>query len=106
GVKPSEAVAVLTQIAALLPTAEVLIHAGSGVGRLSVLEARTTQILAVRSICEAAGGYLSVLQASIEFKQRLEVWGYSGNALDLMKRIKAEFDPQTLFSPHRFVGGI
>ena len=112
GVKPSEAVSVLTQIAALLPTAEVLIHAGSGIGRLSVQECLiaqqscSTQLSEVRSICEAAGGYLSVLQASIALKQQLEVWGYSGTALNLMKRIKAEFDPQTLFSPHRFVGGI
>ncbi|MEP0919232.1 FAD-binding oxidoreductase [Leptolyngbya sp. DQ-M1] len=113
GVKPSEAVSVLNQISALLPTAEVLIHAGSGIGRLSVREARSTQLLEARSICEATGGYLSVLQASIEFKQQLEVWGYSGNAnakrgasIDWMKRIKAQFDPQTLFSPHRFVGGI
>ncbi|MER3434004.1 MAG: FAD-binding oxidoreductase [Leptolyngbya sp. ERB_1_1] len=106
GVKPSEAVSLLNQLSALLPTAEVLIHAGSGIGRLSVRDVRTTQILQVRSICEATGGYLSVLQAPIEFKQQLEVWGYSGNAIDLMKRIKAQFDPQTLFSPHRFVGGI
>ncbi len=106
GVKPSEAVSVLTQISALLPTAEILIHAGSGIGRLSVKNVRSTQLLQARSLCEASGGYLSVLQASIEFKQQLEVWGYSGNALDLMKRIKAQFDPQTLFSPHRFVGGI
>jgi glycolate oxidase FAD binding subunit len=106
GVKPSEAVSVLNQISALLPTAEILIHAGSGIGRLSIKEARSTQLLEARSICEATGGYLSVLQASIAFKQQLEVWGYSGNAIGLMQRVKAQFDPQTLFSPHRFVGGI
>lgn len=106
GVKPSEAVSVLNQIASLLPAAEVLIHAGSGIGRLSIQEARSTQLLQARSICEATGGYLSVLQASIEFKQQLEVWGYSGNAIGLMQRIKSQFDPQNLLSPHRFVGGI
>ncbi|MGG6263843.1 FAD-binding oxidoreductase [Leptolyngbya sp. AN03gr2] len=106
GVKPTEAVSVLDQISALLPAAEVLIHAGSGIGRLSISEARSTQLLEVRSICEATGGYLSVLQASIEFKQQLEVWGYSGNALGFMQRIKSQFDPQNLLSPHRFVGGI
>lgn len=106
GVKPACAVAVLAQLASLLPTAEVVIHAGSGIGQLIVQEARSTQILEARSICEAAGGYLSVLQAAIAFKQQLEVWGYSGNALNLMQRVKAQFDPHTLFSPHRFVGGI
>lgn len=106
GVKPSCAVAVLDQLTSLLPTAEVVIHAGSGIGQLSVNDARSTQILEARSICEAAGGYLSVLQAAIAFKQQLDIWGYSGNALNLMQRVKAQFDPQTLFSPHRFVGGI
>lgn len=106
GVKPSEAISVLNQISTLLPTAEILIHAGSGIGHLSIQAARSTQLLEARSICEATGGYLSVLQASIDFKQQLEVWGYSGNALYLMQRIKSQFDPQNLLSPHRFVGGI
>lgn len=106
GVKPSCAVAILDQLASLLPTAEVVFHAGSGIGQLSVNNARSTQILEARSICEAAGGYLSVLQAAIAFKQQLDVWGYSGNALNLMQRVKAQFDPQTLFSPHRFVSRI
>jgi glycolate oxidase FAD binding subunit len=106
GVRPSSAVAVLDQLASILPAAEVMIHAGSGIGQLSVTNARSTQILQARSLCEASGGYLSVLQGSIAFKQQLDVWGYSGNALNLMQRVKAQFDPRTLFSPHRFVGGI
>lgn len=106
GVRPSSAVTVLDQLASILPAAKVVIHAGSGIGQLSVTDARSTQILQARSICEASGGYLSVLQGSIAFKQQLDVWGYSGNALNVMQRIKAQFDPQTLFSPHRFVGGI
>ncbi|MGV0025931.1 FAD-binding oxidoreductase [Phormidesmis priestleyi] len=108
GVRPSEAVAILSQIEERLPSAIALIHVGSGVGFL-VLEAtvtRSTQILEVRSICEAAGGYLSLLQAPIPFKQQMEVWGYSGSAIDLMKKIKQQFDPAAILSPHRFVGNI
>ncbi|MBN8559240.1 MAG: FAD-binding oxidoreductase [Leptolyngbya sp. UWPOB_LEPTO1] len=106
GVRPSSAVTVLDQLASILPAAKVVIHAASGIGQLSVPDARSTQILEARSICAASGGYLSVLQGSIAFKQQLDVWGYSGNALNVMQRVKAQFDPQTLFSPHRFVGGI
>ncbi|MCU0552141.1 MAG: FAD-binding oxidoreductase [Leptolyngbya sp. Prado105] len=106
GVKPSFAVAVLDQLESSLPNAEVVIHAGSGIGYLNVTGTRSTQILEARSLCEASGGYLSVLQAPIAFKQQLDIWGYSGNALNLMQRVKSQFDPQTLFSPHRFVGGI
>jgi glycolate oxidase FAD binding subunit len=36
----------------------------------------------------------------------MDVWGYPGNALELMRRIKAQFDPRDRISPHRFVGGI
>lgn len=108
GVRPSEAVAVLTQIEERLKGAIALIHAGCGIGFLVLDSAvtRSTQILEVRSICEAAGGYLTLLQAPITFKQQMEVWGYSGSAIDLMKKIKQQFDPSALLSPHRFVGGI
>ncbi len=106
GVKPSEAVSTIQSLESTLPTPEILIHAGSGIGRMRVRECRSTQLQAARSTLLNAGGYLSILQAPATLKQQLEVWGYSGSALDLMKRIKTQFDPQTLFSPHRFVGGI
>ncbi len=106
GVKPSQAIDVFTKLETLLPHAKLLVHAGSGLGTLSISEAKTTQILAVRSLLESAGGFLSVMQAPKSFKQQIEVWGYSGNALALMKRIKHQFDPENLLSPNRFVGGI
>lgn len=106
GVKPTEAISVLNQFAVISPEAIAIIHAGSGIGRFSAGEIQLAQLQNLRSICEAAGGYLSILQAPIALKQQLDVWGYAGNALELMKRIKTQFDPQTLFSPHRFVGGI
>lgn len=108
GVKPSEAVFVLSQIEERLNGAVSILHAGSGLGWLVLKRetTRSTQLLEIRSICQAAGGYLSVLQAPIQFKQQMDVWGYSGNALDLMKKIKQQFDPEALLSPHRFVGSI
>ena len=108
GVRPSEAIAVLSQIEQLAQNAGVVIHLGSGVGEL-VLDAETTRtfmIQELRSLCQNAGGYLSVLQAPIPFKQQIDVWGYAGNALDLMQKIKTQFDPKSLLSPRRFVGGI
>ncbi|MEL6162380.1 MAG: FAD-linked oxidase C-terminal domain-containing protein, partial [Cyanobacteria bacterium J06628_3] len=35
-----------------------------------------------------------------------DVWGYSGNALELMRGIKKQFDSENILSPGRFVGGI
>jgi len=107
GVKPSEAIAVLTQIEQLSQTAGTVIHLGSGVGQLVLSsETRTFMIQELRSLCQATGGYLSVLQAPISFKQQIDVWGYAGNALDLMQKIKTQFDPNSLLSPRRFVSGI
>jgi glycolate oxidase FAD binding subunit len=106
GVRSTQATTALDQITHLMPTAKILIHAGSGLGRLMVEGIRSTQLQEARSLCESAGGFLSVLQASIAFKQQLDGWGYRGNALELMKQVKRKFDPEHLLSPHRFVGGI
>jgi glycolate oxidase FAD binding subunit len=38
-------------------------------------------------------------------KQRVDVWG-PARGLDVMRRIKDQFDPDHRMSPGRFVGGI
>jgi glycolate oxidase FAD binding subunit len=107
GVQPANAVATLMQINQKTASAG-FIHAGSGVGLLRIkgtaLEPQT--LLEIRQLCEKQGGFLSVLEAPIALKQKLDVWGYAGNALDLMSRIKQQFDPECLLSPHRSVGGL
>jgi glycolate oxidase FAD binding subunit len=39
-------------------------------------------------------------------KQRFDVWGDAGDALPLMRRVKAQFDPTGCLNPGRFIGGI
>jgi glycolate oxidase FAD binding subunit len=34
------------------------------------------------------------------------MWGPAGDALSLMRRVKAEFDPHGILNPGRFIGGI
>ncbi|MGB8703297.1 MAG: FAD-binding oxidoreductase [Thermosynechococcaceae cyanobacterium] len=85
------------------------IHAGSGLGKLRLVSHETDDVpllTQLRSRCEQAGGFLSVLEAPTDLKKRFEVWGYSGNALDAMHKLKKQFDPQGLLNPGRFVGGI
>lgn len=107
GVRPSEAVSFLQHIDQITVDWLGQIHAASGLGRL-VLDAsiQPETLLKVRFLCQAKGGFLSILQAPTLLKQQLDVWGYPGNALDLMRKLKQQFDPNTLLSPHRFVGGI
>ena len=52
------------------------------------------------------GGSLVVLEAPLEVKRRVDVWGPVGDALPLMRRVKERFDPAGTMSPGRFVGGI
>jgi glycolate oxidase FAD binding subunit len=53
----------------------------------------------------AAGGSAVVLQAPPEIRGLVDTWG-PVHGLDLMRRVKDEFDPDHRFAPGRFVGGI
>ncbi|MBD2385145.1 FAD-binding oxidoreductase [Cylindrospermum sp. FACHB-282] len=98
GVLPTAAVEILTQV-------EVgLIHISSGLGFLQ-FEGQN-QVLAVRELCQSHRGFLTILEAPISVKQKLDVWGYTGNALQVMRGIKVQFDGKNILSSGRFVGGI
>ncbi|NDJ26232.1 FAD-binding protein [Nostoc sp. B(2019)] len=98
GVLPTAAVEVLTQV-------ELgVIHIGSGLGMLQ-LDSQS-QILEVRDRIQANNGFLTILEAPVTVKQEVDVWGYAGNALPLMRGIKQQFDSKNILSPGRFVGGI
>ncbi|MEG4023709.1 FAD-binding oxidoreductase [Microcoleus sp. S13C4] len=102
GIRPSEAVTAINE----LPVQDAWIHAGSGLGVLRFENATAQTLLQVRRGCEAKGGFLTVLAAPTDIKQQLDVWGYNGSAIDLMRRIKQQFDPENILSPHRFISGI
>ncbi|QLE41677.1 FAD-binding oxidoreductase [Nostoc sp. C052] len=105
GVLPTAAVEILTQV-------ELgLIHISSGLGLLQ-LESKN-QVLKIRDACgglrlrtQANRGFLTILSAPIAVKEQIDVWGYTGNALPLMRGIKEQFDSKNILSPGRFVGGI
>jgi glycolate oxidase FAD binding subunit len=99
GVLPTAAVEILNQ-------AEIgLIHIASGLGMLR-FEGDKNKLLKMRLLCQANGGFLSILSAPLVVKQQIDVWGYTGSALQLMRGIKGQFDAQNILSPNRFVGGI
>ncbi|MEH2182516.1 FAD-binding oxidoreductase [Nostoc sp.] len=113
GVLPTAAVEILTQV-------ELgLIHIGSGLGLLQLED--KNQVLEVRDRLGFTGGdaygglrlrtqankgFLTILSAPKAVKEQIDVWGYTGNALPLMRRIKEQFDSKNILSPGRFVGGI
>ena len=86
-----------------MPVQDALIHAGSGLGVLRFETATADTLLQVRRACEAKGGFMTVLVAPADIKQGLDVWGYTGSAIDLMRRIKQEFDPENILNCDRFL---
>jgi glycolate oxidase FAD binding subunit len=59
----------------------------------------------IRSELEKAGGSL-VIRRRPAAMPALDAWGNSGDALPLMRAVKAQFDPKSTLNPGRFVGGI
>ncbi|MFB6276364.1 MAG: FAD-binding oxidoreductase [Halothece sp.] len=103
----------------LLPTAAIelfqqlpsdsyaIIHNKSGLGKLAFQgDIALSDLKNIRHCCEENKGFLTILEAPTSIKKQIDPWGYSGNALTMMKKIKEQFDPQKQFSPNCFVGGI
>jgi glycolate oxidase subunit GlcD len=86
-------------------------HAGLGDGRLRAI-ARTPvyhreavrAMERLRQKAESLGGSLIVESASDEIRDEFGVWGDFGSAAEVMKRVKAQLDPNNILSPGRFHG--
>ena len=59
----------------------------------------------LRAACARHGAAASSSTHPPEVKQAVDVWG-PVPALDLMRRVKDQFDPDHRLAPGRFVGGI
>jgi glycolate oxidase FAD binding subunit len=59
----------------------------------------------LRAVCARHGGSLVVLDAPDKVKQDVDTWGPVGG-LNLMRRVKDQFDPDHRLASGRFVGGI
>jgi FAD/FMN-containing dehydrogenase len=64
------------------------------------------EFAALRTFCAAREGHTIIERAPAGVKKDFDVWGYTAPALNIMKRLKHEFDPKGLLNPGRFVGGI
>ena len=72
------------------------------VGEVEAVVAATEGL---RGTAASLGGAAVVLEAPDAVRDRLDVWG-PATALDLMRSVKARFDPDGVLAPGRFVGGI
>lgn len=82
--------------------------AGAGLLRIEPQNAESlpAAVASLRTEVNRLGGSVVLLHSPLELKRRMNVWGYTGDALALMRRIKQQFDPAGTLNPGRFVGGI
>jgi glycolate oxidase FAD binding subunit len=59
----------------------------------------------LRSVCARFGGHAVLLRAPAALKASVDVWG-PVPGIELMRRVKEQFDPGRRLAPGRFVGGI
>ena len=65
----------------------------------------TRVVQGLRATCRGHGGAVVIVDGPAAVKQATDLWGPVA-AIDLMRRVKDQFDPQHRLSPGRFVGGI
>ncbi|NJN23250.1 MAG: FAD-binding oxidoreductase [Acaryochloridaceae cyanobacterium RL_2_7] len=113
GLLPAQAPAILTKIERYCQTQGIAywirLAAGKGSGVIRLQgppQGKEVEwIEALRSHCQQAQGFLTLLIAPPTIKQAIDVWGYTGNALGAMQQLKHQFDPYQLLNPGRFGRG-
>ena len=103
GIAPNAAVNFLQLKQVIDRNVAVRVHASSGIGQLQLENVDEQIISELRSHCQQNYGFLTVLDAPKAFKQQVDVWGYSGNALKTMQAIESQFDPQNILNPGCFL---
>jgi glycolate oxidase FAD binding subunit len=58
------------------------------------------------ALVEAKQGHAALPHAPPGLKQQLSVWGPTAGDFSIMKKVKQAFDPDGVFAPGRYVGGL
>ena len=81
-------------------------HPATGLCRLSLPEATPEAITEMRALAARFGGTCIIERCPPDLKRGIDVFGDAPPSLALMRAVKAEFDPNRVLSPGRFVGKI
>ncbi|HEX2034776.1 MAG TPA: FAD-binding oxidoreductase [Chloroflexota bacterium] len=108
---PTEIAGLLQDVDAALvptgaPTAEVVVHVGSGVLYVAVPAPTAASLEQLVRAATARGGSVVIESAPEALKATLDVWGPVRDDVRLMRALKEQFDPQGTLNPGRYVGGI
>jgi len=84
----------------------VSVRAGNGICTIAIegedLSIKNT-LKHLRNFMLSIGGYLVLQEAPSEIKNGFDVWGDIGSGLGIMKRVKANYDPDNLLNPGRYI---
>jgi glycolate oxidase FAD binding subunit len=104
------AAAALALLARALAGGAVILYPTVGVafagGDLQRVEDAAPAVEAARAAVRPAGGAVVLLAAPDPLRAAVDVWGPPPAALEVMRRLKRELDPDGRLSPGRFAGGI
>ena len=99
GVPPKDAPGVLADLAPTLEDAPFIADLAFG-----LIYARSEQLSAVRGIARAVGGYAIALNAPERLESaQADPWGHTPDGLDLMRALKARWNPRDFCNPGAFV---
>ena len=69
-------------------------------------EDMTDIVQSARQSVHDVGGSLIMERAPVALKDGLDAWDYRGESLEVMRNLKAQYDPNGILNPNRFAGGI
>jgi len=93
----------------------IVAHAGSGIVYVGIpvpdpetpdVERLMAGLQALDTCVAHVQGRRVIERAPVAVKQRCQVWGATGDDFNVMRAIKATFDPQHRLNPGRFIGGL
>lgn len=99
GVAPKDLPRMLSECARALERAAFVADLASGL----VYTRGVQDVAVVRHFAREAGGYALMLTVPPEAHGELDVWGYTPDGLDLMRAIKARWDPSGVLNPGAFI---
>jgi glycolate dehydrogenase FAD-binding subunit len=107
----TRAAAALAPVVGALRGGALVLHPGPGVGFVSgALDGAERAAAAIEparaALAPLGGGALVLSAAPADLRARTSPWGPPPPALEVMRRLKNELDPEARLAPGRFVGGI
>ncbi len=96
------------------PPPSVVADVGFGGGRLlwwddlgaADPEEVATRLRGIQAAAADLGGGAIVERCPDDVKAHIDVWGAESSGMQIMRRLKRQFDPQNILNPGRFVGGL